>query len=155
MFNDSLEEFEVRIREKQAMITTDNLHTLELIPGQFRQVLHNLLSNALSYTPRGGVLLCARPRQGGALIQVWDTGVGIAPDEQEAVFNEFTRVGNAPAGQGLGLGLGLSIVRRLTGLLGFDIQLQSTPGKGSVFSIRTPASAHARHIPPKHAAGKK
>ena len=75
---------------------------LETDPTLLRRILHNLLSNALSYTPRGGVLLCARPRAGGALIQVWDTGVGIAPDAQEAVFNEFTRVGNAPAGQGLG-----------------------------------------------------
>jgi hypothetical protein len=81
--------------------------------------------------------------------------VGIAPDAQEAVFNEFTRVGNAPAGQGLGLGLGLAIVRRLTGLLGFDIQLRSTPGKGSVFSVRAPASARPDHIPGQHAADKK
>lgn len=128
---------------------------LETDPTLLRRIVHNLLSNALSYTPRGGVLLCARPRQGGALIQVWDTGVGIAPDAQETVFNEFTRVGDAPAGQGLGLGLGLAIVRRLAGLLGFEIQLRSTPGKGSVFSVRTPASVPADHIPSGHAADKK
>lgn len=128
---------------------------LETDPTLLRRILHNLLSNALSYTPQGGVLLCARPRAGGALIQVWDTGVGIAPDAQEAVFNEFTRVGDAPAGQGLGLGLGLAIVRRLTGLLGFDLQLRSTPGKGSVFSVRAPASARSGHIPAGHAADKK
>ncbi|EJO32747.1 sensor histidine kinase [Achromobacter marplatensis] len=128
---------------------------LETDPTLLRRILHNLLSNALSYTPRGGVLLCARPQAGGALIQVWDTGVGIAPDAQEAVFNEFTRVGNAPTGQGLGLGLGLAIVRRLTGLLGFDLQLRSTPGKGSVFSVRAPASARCGHIPGEHAADKK
>ncbi|HCW18783.1 MAG TPA: sensor histidine kinase [Achromobacter sp.] len=127
---------------------------LETDPTLLRRILHNLLSNALSYTPQGGVLLCARSRQGGALIQVWDTGVGIAPDAQDAVFNEFTRIGDAPAGQGLGLGLGLAIVRRLTGLLGFEIRLRSTPGKGSVFSVHAPASIPPGHIPPEHVADK-
>ncbi|WP_241145497.1 sensor histidine kinase, partial [Achromobacter xylosoxidans] len=115
-----------------------------------RRILDNLLTNALSYTPKGGVLLSARRRRGGVLIQVWDTGVGIAPELQEAVFTEFTRGAGAPASPpaGQGLGLGLAIVRRLAGLLHGEITLRSTPGKGSVFSLWLPAG-----IPPAHAAG--
>ncbi|KAG0924303.1 hypothetical protein G6F31_019163 [Rhizopus arrhizus] len=156
LFDEIRQDFEPQAQEQGMRLSVlPTQLVLETDPTLLRRILHNLLSNALSYTPRGGVLLCARPQAGGALIQVWDTGVGIAPDAQEAVFNEFTRVGNAPTGQGLGLGLGLAIVRRLTGLLGFDLQLRSTPGKGSVFSVRAPASARCCHIPGEHAADKK
>lgn len=125
---------------------------LDTDPALLRRILDNLLSNALSYTPKGRVLLCARPRRGGVLIQVWDTGVGIAPEAQEAIFTEFTRGAGAPDAPpvGQGLGLGLAIVRRLAGLLGYAATLRSTPGKGSVFSIWAPAG-----IPAAHAAGKK
>ncbi|WYX62114.1 ATP-binding protein [Achromobacter xylosoxidans] len=96
------------------------------------------------------MLLSARRRRGGVLIQVWDTGVGIAPELQEAVFTEFTRGAGAPASPpaGQGLGLGLAIVRRLAGLLHGEITLRSMPGKGSVFSLWLPAG-----IPSAHAAG--
>jgi len=123
---------------------------LDTDPALLRRILDNLLGNALSYTPRGRVLLCARPRRGGTLIQVWDTGVGIAPQAQETVFAEFTRGAGAPGGQGLGLGL--AIVRRLSGLLGYEATLRSRPERGSVFSIWAPAAAD---IPARHAAGKK
>lgn len=156
LFEEIRQDFEPQAQAQGLRLSVLSTHlVLDTDPTLLRRVLHNLLSNALSYTSRGGVLLCARPRQGGALIQVWDTGAGIAPDAQETVFNEFTRGGGAPSGQGLGLGLGLAIVRRLTGLLGFDILLRSTPGKGSVFTIRAPASARADHIPAVHVADKK
>ncbi|SSW64649.1 sensor histidine kinase [Achromobacter agilis] len=129
---------------------------LDTDPALLRRILDNLLGNALSYTPRGRVLLCARPRRGGALIQVWDTGAGIAPEAQETVFAEFTRGAGAPDAppSGQGLGLGLAIVRRLSGLLGYEATLRSRPGRGSVFSIRAPAALDA-DIPAGHAADKK
>jgi signal transduction histidine kinase len=118
---------------------------LDTDPALLRRILDNLLGNALCYTPKGRVLLCARRRRGGALIQVWDTGVGIAPEAQETVFAEFTRGAGAadapPAGQGLGLGL--AIVRRLTGLLGYGVTVRSAVGKGSVFSVWVPARLQA------------
>lgn len=115
---------------------------LDTDPALLRRILDNLLGNALSYTPKGRVLLCARPRQGGALIQVWDTGVGIAPEAQDAVFAEFSRGAEMPGmpSAGQGLGLGLAIVRRLAGLLGYEATLRSAVGRGSVFTIRIPAA---------------
>lgn len=125
---------------------------LDTDPALLRRILDNLLGNALSYTPKGRVLLCARARRGGVLIQVWDTGVGIAPEALESVFAEFTRGPGAPDAPpaGPGLGMGLAIVRRLAGLLGYEATVRSTPGKGSVFSVWAPTG-----IPPAHAAGKK
>ena len=81
------------------------------------------------------------------LIQVWDTGVGIAPELRETVFTEFTRgAGGSAASPGNeGLGLGLAIVRRLTDLLHGDISLRSVTGKGSVFSLWLPAGIPGAH----------
>jgi two-component system CheB/CheR fusion protein len=104
-------------------------------PRLLEQMLRNLLSNALKYTRRGKVLLGCR-RHGGTLrIEVWDTGVGIAEQDLQAIFGEYHQVGNAARERSLGLGLGLSIVQRLADLLGHPIRVRSQPGKGSVFSI--------------------
>lgn len=153
MFNDIRQDYEpqAHVRGLRLSVTSAAL-VLDTDPALLRRILDNLLSNALSYTPAGRVLLAARRRRGGALIQVWDTGVGIAPELQETVFAEFTRgaasSGSAPAGQGLGLGL--AIVRRLADLLHCEISLRSVPGKGSVFSLWVPAG-----IPAAHGAGEK
>ena len=99
------------------------------------QILRNLLSNALKYTKHGKVLLGCR-RHGGVLcIDVCDTGVGIAASELDAIFNEYHQIGNGERQRSRGLGLGLAIVRRLANLLGHEVRVQSTPGKGSIFSI--------------------
>lgn len=111
-------------------------------PVLLEQILRNLVSNALRYTRRGGVLVAARKRQGGVLLQVWDTGVGIAPADQAAIFEEFVQVDN-PARQRRpegGMGLGLAIVRRSVGLLGHRLDLASTPGRGSCFSLWLPSA---------------
>lgn len=104
-----------------------------------RRVVQNFLSNALRYTRTGGVLLGCRRRGDSVLIQVWDTGPGISPLDQQRVFDEFER------GQRLdhndaekGLGLGLSIVQRISRLLGHEVSLHSIEGRGSVFAIRVP-----------------
>ncbi|MFO0596633.1 MAG: ATP-binding protein [Myxococcaceae bacterium] len=110
-------------------------------PDLLLRVLRNLVSNALTYTPRGRVLISARRRAGQALLQVWDTGVGIAASEHERIFDELYQVGNA--NRGGGLGLGLSIVRRLSRALGTDVTVRSIPGKGSVFSLSQPLASLA------------
>ncbi len=105
------------------------------------RVLGNLLDNALKYTDRGGVVLGCRRRGDHALIEVWDSGAGIAPEDQAAIFDEFVQLASARHSRSQGLGLGLSIVQRLTRLLGHDLTLRSRPGRGSVFSVRVPLVA--------------
>jgi signal transduction histidine kinase len=107
-------------------------------PVLLERILRNLISNALRYTWQGGVLVGARRRGASASIEVWDTGVGIEPAEQERVFEEFYQVGNPERGGRRGLGLGLSIVRRLAQLAGAPVTLRSVRGRGSVFKVRVP-----------------
>ena len=83
-----------------------------------QSLLGNLLGNAMKYTPQGGILVGLRRRGGQALIQVWDTGIGIAPEHMNNIFEEYFQIGNPERDRKKGLGLGLSIVRRIAGLLG-------------------------------------
>jgi PAS domain S-box-containing protein len=106
-----------------------------------RRVLQNFLANALRYTQHGGVLLSGRRRGNALLLQVWDTGPGIADEQRQRVFEEFQRLdARSPWGE-QGLGLGLAICERIARLLGHPLQLASTPGRGSVFGVRVPLSA--------------
>ena len=105
-----------------------------------RRVLQNLLSNAIKYTTSGKVLLGVRRREGRLSIAVGDTGPGIPLSEREVIFKEFQRL-TATAGTVRGLGLGLSIVERIGKVLGHRVDLQSTPGRGSLFSIELPRTA--------------
>ncbi len=102
------------------------------------RILRNLISNAIRYTEKGGVLLSARMRRGEVLLQVWDTGIGIPVEHQEEVFAEFLQLRGDHRVRSEGLGLGLALVRRLCLLLDLALQLRSEPGNGSVFSIRLP-----------------
>src|SRR5262249_10678146 len=90
-------------------------------------------------TNDGGVLVSARQRGECLLLQVWDSGVGIKPEEQERVFDEFYQVSGDAAAlqphQRKGLGLGLAIVKRLAQLMGAPLRLRSRPGPGSVFTL--------------------
>lgn len=104
-------------------------------PALLTQMIRNLLGNAIKYTKRGKVLLGCRHRGDKLLIEVWDTGIGIAADQLHAIFEEFHQINNAARERSLGLGLGLSIVQRLGHLLGHDVNVRSKPHKGSVFTI--------------------
>ncbi|MBV9288936.1 MAG: hybrid sensor histidine kinase/response regulator [Hyphomicrobiales bacterium] len=107
-----------------------------------RRLLQNLVSNALKYTLKGRVLVGCR-REGAALrIEVWDTGLGIPPDRQRAVFEEFRRLDQG-ARVARGLGLGLSIVERVARVLDHRVGLRSRHGKGSVFFVAAPIGAPA------------
>ncbi|MCQ3829323.1 PAS-domain containing protein [Microbulbifer elongatus] len=121
-----------------------------------RRILQNFLSNAIHYTARGRVLLGVRHRsdtEGRPLleIQVWDTGPGIADAAKETIFDEFVRLGSSERSADKGLGLGLAIARRSAELLGHPLGLASTPGCGSMFSIRVPVGERQRA--PQEAAG--
>ena len=111
--------------------------------GLLRSLLQNFLANALRYTVRGGVLVGVRRRRGadGARwlrVDVVDTGVGIPADKVEAIFGEFTRLGDVEVE---GLGLGLALAERIARLLGGRIEVASTPGRGSRFSLWLEAGA--------------
>lgn len=107
-------------------------------PVVLRRILGNLLSNALKHTSRGGVLLTLRPRSDMVMFEVWDTGVGIAREHQQAIFQEFFRV-SQHQGTEDSLGLGLTIVSRLATLMGYQLALSSVAGRGSVFRVMLPA----------------
>lgn len=117
-------------------------HVAHADPVALERILRNLVSNAIRYTEDGGVLVSCRPRGGQLLLQVWDSGAGIAEADLPRIFEEFFQVqGSRPleARQRKGLGLGLSIVRRLADLIGTDVQVRSRPATGTVFSFVVPA----------------
>jgi PAS domain S-box-containing protein len=105
-------------------------------PKLLRRALQNFVANALRYTPRGRVVVGVRRRRGRIRIEVWDTGIGIAPEHQPRVFEEFYRGGvRREADETRGFGLGLAIAERIARVLGHPIGLRSVPGRGSVFWI--------------------
>jgi signal transduction histidine kinase len=106
---------------------------------KIRQVLLNLLSNAVKFTPEGGrVTVRAAPANGGVEISVSDTGIGIAPEDQEAIFQEFRQVGTDYARKREGTGLGLALARRFVDLHGGRIWVKSRLGEGSTFTFHLP-----------------
>ena len=109
---------------------------------KFKQVMLNLLSNAVKFTPHGGkITVKARRADGGIEVSVADTGVGIAKEDQEAVFEEFRQAGRDRLKKAEGTGLGLSLTRKFVELHGGRITLESEPGKGSTFTISLPQRA--------------
>jgi CheY-like chemotaxis protein len=108
-------------------------------PVLLEQMVRNLVGNAIRYTSSGGVLVGVRPRGHDLSIEVWDTGAGIAPQDQERIFEDFVQLGNAARNQSKGLGLGLAIVRRASQLLSHPVHLRSRPSHGSCFAITVPA----------------
>jgi signal transduction histidine kinase/CheY-like chemotaxis protein len=120
-------------------------------PVLLERVMRNLVGNAVRYTDAGTVLVGCRhlAKKGGGKrisLEVWDTGRGIAPEQQEVIFEEFYQVAGKTSESGVGLGLGLAIVRRLTGLLEHPMTLWSEPGVGSVFRVQVPRVATPRRL---------
>ena len=107
------------------------------------RILLNLAGNALRYTERGGVVVACRPTSDAtqAHIEVWDSGLGIAPEHQAAVFKEFYQIGNPARLSPQGLGLGLNIVQRSCQLLDHPLQLASRLGVGTRLRLRVPVVA--------------
>lgn len=122
----------LRVRDSHLWVQSD--------PTLLHRILLNLISNALRYTGHGGVLVgCRRSRDGRHLwIEVWDTGVGIAPEHQQDIFREFYQIGNPERDRSKGLGLGLNIVDRTARLLGHPLELCSVPGHGTRFRLALP-----------------
>jgi len=116
-------------------------------PVLLERCLRNLLDNALKYTTRGGVLLALRPCQGQWLVQVFDTGIGMAPEVLERACEEFFQADNPERDRSRGLGLGLAIVQRMLRLMNHGLQLASRPGRGSTATLRLVATAPGAAVP--------
>jgi CheY-like chemotaxis protein len=114
--------------------------TMETDEGKLGQILRNLVSNALKFTEAGEVRVSARASSDGAavIIDVADTGIGIAPEDQDRIFQEFGQVDSHLQRRVKGTGLGLALSRRLAELLGGTLAVRSAMGTGSVFTVTVP-----------------
>ena len=124
----------------------EKLGTLTVDPMRLRQILLNLLSNACKFTSQGEVKLRVRQIVDGRNwieFAVSDTGIGMTPEQQAKLFEEFTQADSSTARRYGGTGLGLAITRKLARMMGGDVTMESAPGKGSVFSVRLPARSGA------------
>jgi signal transduction histidine kinase/CheY-like chemotaxis protein len=129
----------LRVVRSDAWVTSD--------PILLERILLNLVSNAVRYTERGGVVVGCRHRGNALRIDVCDTGAGIPEDQRERIFAEFYQLADPAQERGGGLGLGLAIVDRLGRLLGHSVELDSRPGRGSRFSLSVPLAAQPRMAP--------
>jgi GAF domain-containing protein len=120
----------------------ENLGSTTVDPMRLRQILLNLLSNACKFTKDGEVALRGRRVSNGRHwieLSVSDTGIGMTPEQQAKLFEEFTQADATTAQRFGGTGLGLAITRKLARLMGGDVTVTSEPGKGSVFTVRLPS----------------
>jgi signal transduction histidine kinase len=136
-------ELEPIILRSKLSVTIDvprDLKTITSDRQKVKQILLNLLSNALKFTHHGGVTIAARAnaKERTVTLSVADTGIGIAPADQERIFEDFRQLDNSPTRAYGGTGLGLSICRRLAQMLDGQISVQSTVGKGSTFVLTLP-----------------
>jgi signal transduction histidine kinase/CheY-like chemotaxis protein len=131
-------------RNRLVVESLENLGALTVDPMRLRQILLNLLSNACKFTKQGEVTLRVRKVVDGRNwieFAVADTGIGMTPEQQAKLFEEFTQADSSTARQYGGTGLGLAITRKLARMMGGEVTVTSEPGKGSVFSVRLPGSA--------------
>jgi len=122
----------------------ENLGRLIADSMRLKQILLNLLSNACKFTKQGEVALRARRVVDGRdwiELAVADTGIGMTPEQQAKLFEEFSQADAATAQRFGGTGLGLAITRKLARMMGGDVTVTSEPGKGSVFTVRLPGGA--------------
>jgi two-component system CheB/CheR fusion protein len=113
-------------------------------PVLLEHILRNLLSNAMRYTHSGRVLMGCRRHGSNLRIEVWDTGIGIPPEQVETIFEEFYQLDNPARDRSKGWGLGLAIVERSARLLGHRLEVQSEPGRGSTFAVQVPVVTAVR-----------
>ena len=119
-------------------------------PILLERITRNLLENAIRFTGAGSITVRAQSIGSDVHLTVSDTGVGVPQEEQDRIFDEFFQLHNAGRDRSHGLGLGLSIVRRLVVMLGYNLQLESSPGRGSSFTVTLPGVLleRSRAVPP-------
>jgi signal transduction histidine kinase len=128
-------------KNRLAVDTPGDLGALTVDPMRLRQILLNLLSNACKFTKQGEVKLAARRMVDGRdwiELAVADNGIGMTPEQQAKLFEEFSQAEASTAQRFGGTGLGLAITRKLARMMGGDVTVESTPGQGSIFTVRLP-----------------
>jgi two-component system, NtrC family, sensor kinase len=128
-------------KNRLAVDTPGDIGTLTVDPMRLRQILLNLLSNACKFTKQGEVKLAARRVADGRdwiELAVADNGIGMTPEQQAKLFEEFSQAEASTAQRFGGTGLGLAITRKLARMMGGDVTVESTPGQGSIFTVRLP-----------------
>lgn len=141
LFGELAEEFEVMATAKGLQLRLVRTGLIVHADRRLlRSVLQNFLSNAIKYTARGKVLLGARRRAGMVRIDVVDTGLGVPPEKLQEIFQEFRRLPDRDHQNQPGLGLGLAIVERISAMLDAPVDVRSTVGAGSRFSVSVPAA---------------
>jgi signal transduction histidine kinase len=137
-----VEQLGARARRKGVLLDrrgSDEVGVVRTDPARLRQLLQQLLENALKFTERGGQVTVAARREGDRMvIDVRDTGIGIAPEHLERIFEPFWQVDRGRTRRATGTGLGLSVARRLSRQLGGDVTVSSSPGLGTVFTVWIP-----------------
>ncbi len=149
LVNEVMSELEPIIKRSNLVVSARmprSLPSLKSDRQKVKQIVLNLLSNALKFTPAGSVTISATHNGKNRFVDiaVKDTGVGIPPDDQVKVFEDFRQLDSSPARGYGGTGLGLSICRRLSQMLGGTIELESEPGRGSTFTLRLPDRVRQR-----------
>jgi signal transduction histidine kinase len=127
--------------QKELTVTSRIGRDLEVVfdPRSLRHVVHNLVNNAIKFTPnQGRVVISAVDGEGGTVVEVQDTGIGIKPEDQPRLFEEFRQVDGSTSRGYEGVGLGLALSKRLVELQGGHIWVESAPGKGSSFKFLIP-----------------
>jgi len=144
IINRALAQVILRAQEKNidiSRVRVERDHTVMVDPERARQILENLLSNAIKFTPAHGAVGIDIHKEPGDMlaITVWDTGIGIPEDKQDAIFESFQQIheGIFSRTQG-GTGLGLTVARHMANLMGGNITLESAPGRGSRFTVTLP-----------------
>jgi PAS domain S-box-containing protein len=143
------QQIEPMVRKKQLEFVTEvapDTPSLLTDRTKVKQVLLNLLSNAVKFTTKGGVRIRACPAANGVQIDVMDTGIGIRPDDLQAIWEDFRQVDQSRTREFGGTGLGLSITRKLLDRLGGTVTVKSTYGEGSTFSVTLPLTVSATDI---------
>ena len=136
-----------RNKNRLVVENPNDLGSLTIDPMRLQQILLNLLSNACKFTQQGEVKLRVKSVVDGPNwieIAVADTGIGMTPEQQAKLFEEFTQVDSSTAQRYGGTGLGLAITRKLARMMGGEVTVASEPGKGSVFTVRLPGSADSQ-----------
>jgi signal transduction histidine kinase len=149
LFEDLTNDYAAQAAEKTIELGFDLPPKMPVIHGdrdRLGQALHNLVGNALKYTPPGGkvTVRVEAPEQGGLIVHVIDTGIGIDPDECERIFDRFYRANDRRIAHVTGSGLGLALAREIVRLHGGDIEVESKLDQGSTFTITLPGAEQTR-----------